>query len=109
MPLAPEYAAMFEQLAQQDPAPPIYELPTQDARALYRAMRPVMDALPAHQIENRSIPGTLGDIPVRIYTPEGDGPFGVPAGCRAVPRPSRLFFGQRYRGRRARESARRGA
>ena len=77
MPLAPEYAAMVEQLAQQDPAPPIYELPTQDARALYRAMRPVMDALPAHQIENRSIPGTLGDIPVRIYTPEGDGPFGV--------------------------------
>ena len=28
-------------------------------------------------VENRTIPGPLGEIPVRIYTPEGEGPKGV--------------------------------
>jgi acetyl esterase len=77
MPLAPEYAAMFEQLAAQEPAPPIYELSPADARELYRAMRPVVPELPVHKITDRTIAGTLGDIPARIYTPAGDGPHGV--------------------------------
>jgi acetyl esterase len=32
---------------------------------------------PLSSVEDRSIPGPHGDIPLRIYTPEGDGPFGV--------------------------------
>ena len=28
-------------------------------------------------VENRSIPGPDGDVPVRIYTPEGSGPFPI--------------------------------
>lgn len=32
---------------------------------------------PVHKIENRSIPGPFGEIPIRIYTPEGNGPFPV--------------------------------
>ena len=28
-------------------------------------------------VETRSIPGPDGDVPVRIYTPEGDGPFPI--------------------------------
>ncbi|NKC01550.1 MAG: alpha/beta hydrolase fold domain-containing protein [Pseudomonadales bacterium] len=77
MPLAPEYAAMFEQLAAQEPGPPIYELSPADARELYRAMRPVVPELPVHKIVDQTITGSLGDIPVRIYTPGGDGPYGV--------------------------------
>lgn len=77
MPLAAEYVAMFEQMAEQEPAPPIYEMTTEQARELYRTMRPVIAELPVQRSEDRTIPGTLGDIPVRIYTPEGQGPFGV--------------------------------
>ena len=29
------------------------------------------------QIENLVIPGPTGDLPVRLYTPEGNGPFPV--------------------------------
>jgi len=77
MPLAAEYVAMFEQLAEQEPAPPIYEMTPEQGRELYRAMRPVIPELPVHQSEDRTISGTLGDIPLRIYTPEGEGPFGI--------------------------------
>ena len=77
MPLAPEYAAMFAQLAEQEPAPPLWEMTPEQGREMYRAMRPLIPELPVHQVEDRSIEGSLGDIPVRIYTPAGDGPFGV--------------------------------
>jgi acetyl esterase len=30
---------------------------------------------PVANVENRVIPGPAGDIPVRIYTPSGNGPF----------------------------------
>ena len=29
------------------------------------------------KVENRMVPGPAGDVPVRIYTPEGDGPFPI--------------------------------
>jgi acetyl esterase len=32
---------------------------------------------PVARVENRSIPGPLGDIPLRIYTPRGCGPFPI--------------------------------
>ena len=31
------------------------------------------------KVEDRIIPGPDGDVPVRIYTPEGEGPFPIPA------------------------------
>lgn len=76
MPLAREYEAMFAALA-ESPAPPITELSLAEGRELYRAMRPVLSELPVGHIENRNLPGPAGDVPVRIYTPAGDGPFGV--------------------------------
>ena len=30
---------------------------------------------PVAHIENQSIPGPRGEIPIRTYTPAGDGPF----------------------------------
>lgn len=77
MPLAQEYEAMFAQLAEQEPAPPLWELTPEQGREMYRAMRPLNPELAVHKSEDKAIPGTLGDIPVRIYTPAGEGPFGV--------------------------------
>lgn len=77
MPLAPEYAAMFEQMAQQPPAPGLWEMTPEEGREMYRAMRPLNPELPIHNCEDRVIHGSLGDIPIRIYTPAGEGPFGV--------------------------------
>ena len=77
MPLAAEYAAMFEQLATQEPAPPLWEMTPAQGREMYRAMRPVNPELPVGNSEDRLISGSLGDIPVRIYTPAATGPHGV--------------------------------
>ena len=78
MPLAPEYEAMFAQLAEQEPAPPpIYEMTPEQGREMYRAMRVINPDLPIHKTEDRTIAGSQGEIPVRVYTPAGPGPFGV--------------------------------
>ncbi|MEM9622804.1 MAG: alpha/beta hydrolase [Pseudomonadota bacterium] len=77
MPLAPEYAAMFEQLAQNEPAPALWELSAEQGRDMYRAMRPLNPELPVHDVRDETIQGSQGDIPLRIYTPAGDGPFGI--------------------------------
>ena len=55
--------------------PSIIELPVPDAREMFRTMQPVID-LPVGKVENRSIDGPGGQIPLRIYTPltEGDAP-----------------------------------
>ena len=77
MPLAAEYQAMFAQLAEQDPAPGLWELTAVEGREMYSAMRPVNPDLAVHQVENKTIRGSLGEIPLRIYSPAGAGPFGV--------------------------------
>jgi acetyl esterase len=35
------------------------------------------DPVPVGRVEDRTIPGPNGEIPIRIYTPDGDGPFGA--------------------------------
>ena len=77
MPLSPEYQAMFEQLAANGPAPKLSELPIAVAREGYRLSRPVNPDLAIHAIENRTIDGPSGNIPIRIYRPAGDGLFGT--------------------------------
>ena len=77
MPLAPEYAAMFEQLADQEPAPPLWEMTPEQGREMYRAMRPLVDELPIGSVEDQTIQGRLGDIPIRIYRPSTSGPHGI--------------------------------
>lgn len=76
MPLAPEYQAMLTEMAAQ-PGPAIADMPPADARALYRLMRPANPDLAVARVEDRRIPGPEGEIPVRIYTPEGTGPFPI--------------------------------
>ena len=77
MPLANEYQVMFEQLAAAGPAPSVRDLPVADGRNLYRAARAVNLDLPVHKVSNGLLPGPGGDIPIRIYQPQGDGPFGI--------------------------------
>ncbi len=74
--LAPEYAAMFAQLAEA-PGPAIVDLSPADARVMYRAMRPVNPDIEVGNVRNATCPGPGGNIPLRIYTPKGSGPFGV--------------------------------
>ena len=77
MPLAPEYEAMFAQLAEQPPGPALWEMSPAEGREFYRAMRPVNPELAVNDTRDTTVPGTLGEIPVRIYTPQADGPHGV--------------------------------
>ncbi|MEM7097445.1 MAG: alpha/beta hydrolase [Pseudomonadota bacterium] len=77
MPLAPEYAAMFEQLAGEEPAPPLWEMTPAQGREMYRAMRPLIDELPIGSVENQTIHGSQGQIPLRVYRPATSGPHGV--------------------------------
>ena len=77
MPLAAEYVAMFEQLSEAEPAPSLWEMTPEQGREMYRMMRPVDPELPIFKSEDQVIAGAQGDIPIRIYTPEGDGPFGI--------------------------------
>ncbi|MGE0624527.1 MAG: alpha/beta hydrolase [Pseudomonadales bacterium] len=76
MPLVPEYEAMFAQLA-ETPGPKISELTPAEGREMYRLMRPLNDALAVGSVEDRTIATTAGDLPVRIYRPEGKGPFPI--------------------------------
>jgi len=76
MPLAPEYQAMLAQLAEQ-PGPKLSELSAAEGREMYRLMRPLNDQLEVGRVEDRRVPAPTGEIPVRIYTPAGDGPFGI--------------------------------
>ena len=76
MPLDPQLEAMF---ANQPEWPPIRTVPVP---ALREAVRSSSVQLPPPQVSlasvsNRTIPGPAGEIPVRIYTPEGKGPFPV--------------------------------
>jgi acetyl esterase len=74
MPLEPVTAAILAQL-QQAGGPPLEALTPQQAREGYRALQPAAPELEVGSVENRSIPGPAGEIPVRIYRPRGTSPF----------------------------------
>lgn len=76
MPLAPEYQAMLAEMAAAE-GPAMTDLPPAQARELYRLMRPANPDLSVGSVRDDRIPGPGGEIPVRVYTPAGDGPFPV--------------------------------
>ena len=73
MPLVPEYQAMLEALA-AEPGPPISAMTPDEARALYRMMRPLNDGLAVGEVLECRIPGPAGEVPLRIYRPKAPGP-----------------------------------
>lgn len=77
MPLNPQAQALLEQLAASG-APPLHELSVAEARQVIVDLFAIPDEPdPVGKVMNRHIPGAEGDIPIRIYTPEGNGPFPI--------------------------------
>ena len=80
MPLDPQAKLMLDQLAALN-LPDFSTLTPEEARKQFDATRLPLPPIEIGGVENRSIPGPEGEIPIRIYTPEGTGPF-----------PGRVFF-----------------
>lgn len=77
MPLDPQARMLLDKFAALD-APPLHEMTVEDARLANIKLFVTRHEPPAvGGVEDRVIPGPAGDIPIRVYTPEGDGPFPV--------------------------------
>ncbi len=76
MPLDPQAKAVLDQLASLN-LPAYHTLSAPEARAQAEAMRPAAAGEPVARVRDMTVPGPGGDIPVRVYTPEGSGPFGA--------------------------------
>jgi acetyl esterase len=74
MPVDPQVQAVLDQLAALG-APPLHTLSVEDARAAM--LMPAGELRAVGSIEDREIAGPAGKIPIRIYIPEGKGPFPV--------------------------------
>ena len=75
MPLHPQAQQVIEATRALG-LPPNYTVSPAEARA-NAAKRQRGPGPEVGRVENRMIPGPAGDVPVRIYTPEGDGPFPI--------------------------------
>ena len=75
MPLDPQAQAVLDQLAALN-LPPNYTVTPLEARANAK-LRPSVPGPEVSTVEDRVIQGPGGDVPVRIYTPAGAGPFPV--------------------------------
>lgn len=75
MPLDPQAHAVLDALAEIGLPPPHTVSPRQ-AR-LNASQRPRAPGPAVGDVQDRSIPGPAGGVPVRVYTPEGQGPFPV--------------------------------
>lgn len=80
MPLDPQAQAYLDEMAELQ-VPHIATLTPEMVRAGIAAQiaaeRQHTPAEPLAHVEDRTIPGPCGEIPIRIYTPDGDGPFPI--------------------------------
>ena len=76
MPADPQTQQILDLINGAAPAEPVEPTP-ETSREGYRGLSAMMPQGPDVGVADRTIPGPAGDIPVRIYTPDGDGPFGV--------------------------------
>src|SRR5215469_10132981 len=75
MPLDPQVQAYLDTLTSAG-GPSRHTMSVEDARAELLEEAALAGELPVvGRVENREIPGPESQIPVRIYTPEGKGPF----------------------------------
>jgi acetyl esterase len=75
MPLDPVMAQLLEPM-QGMFSDEVLKLSPAEVRAMSR-MPPPATQIEVGRVEDRRIPGPGGELPVRIYTPAGTGPFGV--------------------------------
>ena len=76
MPLIDEYRALLDQLASAE-APALTEMPVEAAREMFRIAQPPRPDLEVGKVSDSEIEGRNGEIPLRIYTPKGEGPFPI--------------------------------
>ena len=77
MPLDPQAKAVLDQFASMG-GPQFHEMSVAQARELILGMVALAgEPESVARIENRTVPGPAGEIPVRIYTPVGTAPFPV--------------------------------
>ena len=76
MPLHPDYELLLKQMADIG-GPSLSEMPVEQGREMYRMMQPENPSLVVGSVHDKKIPGPAGDISIRIYTPEGKGPFPI--------------------------------
>jgi len=77
MPLDPQLQAFLDQI-QALGAPTFETLSVAEARLASATMGDLHGMLePVDSVDNLAAPGPAGQIPLRLYTPEGDGPFPV--------------------------------
>ncbi len=77
MPLDPQAQALLDQVKALG-GPPLNDLSPPEARAVAKVLGTLSGPpLAVAKVENRTIPGPAGALPVRIYTPAGSGPFPV--------------------------------
>jgi acetyl esterase len=76
MPLDPQVKAILDQAAS---LPRFEQLSVEEARkqTIERSAAGSLPTLPVASVVNRVIPGPGGELPVRIYTPKGSGPFAL--------------------------------
>ena len=77
MPLDPQMKVILDQMATAG-VPPLHKMSPEEARQAVLAMRaPTSEPERVGKVEDQLIPGPGGEIALRIYTPEGSGPFPV--------------------------------
>jgi acetyl esterase len=75
MPLDPQAQALLEQMAAIS-APPMHELSVEEARQAFVTFMATQAAPdPVGAARDCTIPGAAGEMPARIYSPHGPGPF----------------------------------
>lgn len=76
MPLDPQARAFLDRLVSLG-APELHTLSPKDARKAFDMLAQLSGLKPeaVARVEDRLIPGPLGQIPVRLYTPQGQAPF----------------------------------
>jgi acetyl esterase/lipase len=77
MPLDPQARMLLDQM-QAMGLPPLDALPVPEARAaIMQMVAAAGPPEPVARVENRTVPGPAGEIPVRLYAPEAKGPLPV--------------------------------
>src|SRR5579863_591894 len=76
MPLDPDMKALLDQMAAAK-LQSFHQMTPKAAREQMARGIAAGSSEPVARVEDRKVPGPGGDIPVRIYTPSGNGPFGA--------------------------------
>ena len=77
MPLDPQARMLMDQVAASG-IRPFEESSVAEARQTIMMLASAAgEPVPVGKVENRTVPGPAGDIPLRVYTPDGRGPFPV--------------------------------